>query len=61
MISTERRSVTAEIAPSATLPSSFFHLSRLISALAETGSPCAVKALAIATARSDSPPAISPI
>src|ERR1041385_2854380 len=61
MISTERRSVTAEIAPSATLPSSFFHFSRLMSALAVTGRPCAVKALAIATVRSLKPPFISPM
>ena len=40
MISNERKSVTAEIAPSATLPSSFFHFSRLISALALVGRPC---------------------
>ena len=61
MISNERRSVTAEMAPSATLPSSFFHLSRLMSALALVGRPCRVKASAMAVARADRPPAISPM
>jgi len=52
MISNERRSVIAEMAPSATLPSSFFHFSRLISGLALVGSPAWVNAAAIATVRS---------
>ena len=49
-----------ETAPSATLPSSFFHFSRLMSALVRVGSPWRVKAAAICIARSDRPPASSP-
>ncbi len=60
-ISAADRSVAADAAPSAALPRSFCHFSRLMSALACVASPCRVNASAIAVARSERPPPISPI